>query len=52
MGQEGGWCMTEDLQAILKEQKAYEWNHSIDEMISSVLQAGLLLTSFYEYEFT
>lgn len=36
----------------LKEQKAYEWNHSIDEMITAILQAGLLVNSFYEYDFT
>ena len=31
---------------------AYEWNHSIDEIISSFLKAHLILTSFYEYEFS
>ena len=31
---------------------AYEWNHSIDEIISSFLKANVILTSFYEYEFT
>lgn len=36
----------------LEEKKAYEWNHSIDEMISSCLKAQLTLTSFYEYDFT
>ena len=36
----------------LEEKKAYEWNHSIDELISSCLKAQLTITSFYEYDFT
>jgi 2-polyprenyl-3-methyl-5-hydroxy-6-metoxy-1,4-benzoquinol methylase len=36
----------------IKEQKAYEWNHSIDEIISSFLKTNLRLTSFFEYDFT
>lgn len=35
----------------LQEKKAYEWNHSIDEIIGTFLRAGLRLTSFYEYDF-
>ena len=36
----------------LEEKEEYEWNHSIDEIISSFLQANLALTSFYEYDFS
>lgn len=37
----------------LQENKiAYEWNHSIDEILSSFLKANLILSSFYEYDFT
>lgn len=36
---------------VLQVKTAYEWNHSIDEIIMSFLKAGLTITSFYEYDF-
>jgi len=35
----------------LEVKTAYEWNHSIDEIIMSFIKAGLTITSFYEYDF-
>lgn len=36
----------------MKPHKEYEWNHSISEIINSLIQAGLKIESFNEYPYS
>jgi len=38
--------------AKIKQAVQYEWNHSLSEIINSLLQAGLKLEFFNEYDYT
>lgn len=40
-----------DREAPLQSEEHHEWTHTLDEIISSLLAAGLRLESFHEYPF-
>lgn len=39
-----------DPSAVLEQTRSYTWNHGIGEIITAVLDAGLVLTSFVEHD--
>ncbi|MBC8172689.1 MAG: class I SAM-dependent methyltransferase [Chitinophagales bacterium] len=41
-----------DRNADIKNNKSISWNHSLDESISSLLNAGLQIESFKEYDYS